>query len=270
MSVKISYRNWVDAESTVIAADSEAGDFVGANVQNRLGYKVWRTDGLTTGSTDAGITIEFGASRAVQAVAIAFPRTNDPGSYDETPDFGASDTVRVRLYLSNVEVFDSGVGASGVDPGHGMWALWMNAEVQCDEMRIDLDAISRDSEGFVDVARIWAGPMIAPRVGVSYGANRQWTSDSIIAKAARGESEFVTPQESLRQWSLTLDWLDDAEAEEIDDFERVVTGAGQFLAHWGTLPAGKRDMLCRQSSGTGFDASRFGINRKQLRLIESR
>lgn len=269
MGLRLSYLNWVDSPAASVTADAEAGDFVATNVQNRLGYKVWRTDGLEPGTTDAGLDVDFGAEREVGALGLMFPRTNDISAYDNTPAIGPSDTVRVRLYASNVEVYDSGAGACGVLQGYGTWSIWLEAPVTADAMRLDIDAISRGTEGFLDVSRVWAGPYISPRVGPSYGANRSWPADSIIAKAARGASEFVTPQESMRLWSFTLDWLDETETEELDEMERLASSAAQMLAHRTDLPAGKRDMFCRQASSSGVDASRFQLHRKSFRLIET-
>lgn len=271
----ISHQNWADAAIAVVTADQEASsDLAGANLQQRRGSKIWRSDGLTEVLTAAGFTLDFGTAREVGVLALLFPRVNDPDSYDDVPAIAASgDTIRHRLDLTTASagvLLDTTALASGVLPGFGVHVYKLATPVTARYWRCDFNVPSRAAEGFLDVARAWAGPVLAPRVGISYGATRAWQSDSIIAKASRGTDEFIDSQESLRAWSYTLDWIDDAtESDTWEDLERRITTAGQFLICRTDLTLARGTMFARQSQSAGLDAANFGKSRKTFRIIEN-
>lgn len=270
----ISFFNWVDARLALITADAEASsDLVAANLANRRGSRIWRTDELSAGSTAAGFTIDFGTAREIAVLALLFPRSNDPDAYDETPAIAATDTIRHRLDLTTAAagaLLDTGITACGALPGYGLHVFRLNAPVTARYWRCDLDAPSRAIEGYLDVARAWAGPILQPRVGITYGAIRAWASDSIIAKASRGTDEFIDSQESLRSWSFDLDWIDDAtEADAHEDFDRRMTTAGQFLVCRTDLTLARGAMFARQVQSPGLNAANFGKSRKSYRLLET-
>ena len=271
-NIWLSWFNWVDAATATLDADAEAGDLVAENLRERQGYKAWRTDGLSTGVTDAGITIDFGQVRAVEALAVMFPRTNDPTLYDEPADFAATDTIRHRLSAVSAgagELYDSGVAASGVLAGYGYHVIRLPAAVNARWWRLDLDAISRAALGYVDVTRIWAGPVWAPNVGFSFGDGYGWGSDSSVSRASRGVAEFVDNIEPIRTWSLALDGLSDSEREELLEFERRVTTGAQFLIARSDVAQGKGEMLARQQQSLGMSSLAFARNSKAFRLGES-
>ena len=269
----LSYRNWVDAPTTTFAAAVEASESLAAtNLAQRQIYKVWRTDGMSAGNTDASVVIDFGQVRAVQALALAWPRNNDPDLYDEVPDIASDDTVRHRLDAVTAgagALYDSGVVATGALPGYAVHAIKLDAPVSARYWQIDLDAPSRATPGYLDLARAWAGPIVTPRIGFSYGDGAIWESDSIVAKASRGASDFVETVDSLRSWNMQLDWVDDAERNAWFEFERLMTAAGQFLAVRDDLPEGTGIMLCKQRQSAGLESASFQRSKKALRLIES-
>lgn len=269
----LSYRNWVDADATTISADSEASsDMAAANLASRLSYKNWRTDGLTASFYRAGVLFDFGVARQVQCLALVFPRINDPDVYDGAAAIGASDTIQHKLDLASAgsgAVYNSGALASGVDPGFGVHAVRLPAAVNARYWRVDISAPSRSSVGYLDLIRAWAGPIVEPRVGISYGASRLWQSDSILVKPSRSTSVLIESQESVRVWTMTLDWIADAtEAEALDDFERTATTAAQFLIARPDLPTGRAVMLARQQQSTGLTAANYGTSAKTFRIIE--
>lgn len=271
-NIWLSWFNWVDAASATLTADVEAGDLVAENLRERQGYKVWRSDGLSTGATDAGLSVDFGRVREVEALAVMFPRSNDPTLYDEPEDFAASDTIRHRLSAVSAgagELYDSGAVASGVLAGYGYHVVRLNAAVNARYWRIDLDAISRADLGYVDVARVWAGPVWAPAIGFSFGDGYGWGSDSSVSRASRGVAEFVDNIEPLRTWSMALDGLSDEEREELLEFERRVTTGAQFLIARSDVSSGKGEMLARQQQSLGLSSLALARNSKAFRLVES-
>lgn len=267
-----STHNWVDAPSAVVTGDAEAGDLVAAHLQQRGSYRVWRTEGLSVSDTAAGFLVDFGRVREVGVLALCFPRTSSPYDYDLQPDFGAADTIRHRLDAATPgagALHDSGVVASGVLPGYGVHVHRLTAPVSARYWRCDLDAVSRANLGYVDVQRAWAGPVFEPAIGFAWGDTVIWDSDSVIARASRGPSEFVEPQESIRTWAMSFEGLSDEESAQMVELERRMTTAGQFLAHRTDQPAGMRAMLCRQASATGVASATHRISKKQMRLLEA-
>ncbi|MGE3303893.1 MAG: hypothetical protein AB7M12_12370 [Hyphomonadaceae bacterium] len=120
------------------------------------------------------------------------------------------------------------------------------------------------------MARAWAGPVLQPQVGISYGAVRSWTSDSIFIRASRSASPFVDPIEPIRSWSFTLDWIDEqTESVDFDDFERRMHTAGQFLVCRTDLPIARGAMLAMQQQSAGLEAANYRRDKKTFRLIET-
>ncbi len=271
-NIWLSWFNWVDAATASIAADAEAGDLVAENLRERQGYKVWRTDGLSAGATEAGFTVDFGRVREVEALALMFPRVNDADAYDEPAAFAADDTIRHRLSAVSAgagELYDSTVIASGVLDGYGYHVIRLGAAVQARYWRCDLDAISRASLGYVDVSRIWAGPVFAPAIGFSFGDAYGWGADVSVSRASRGVAEFVDNIDPVRTWAMSLDGLSNAERDELLEFERRVTTGAQFLIARSDVAQGKGEMLARQQQSLGLSSLAFARNTKAFRLVES-
>lgn len=271
-NIWLSHFNWIDAASATITPDAEAGDLLASNLQERQGYKSWRTDGLSMGSTDAGFVVDFGRAREVECLALVFPRTNDPALYDEPAAFDPTDTVRHRLSAVTAgagELYDSGVIASGVLDGYGYHVVRLNAPVQARYWRVDLDAISRGDLGYVDVARAWAGPVFQPEIGFSFGDNYGWGADVTVSRSSRGVAEFVDNVEALRVWNMTLEGISPAEAKELIEFERRMTSAGQFLVVRSDVDEGMGEMLARQQTSLGIASLAHARNTKAFRLVES-
>jgi hypothetical protein len=271
-NIWLSWRNWCDANTASIEADSEIGDLVASNLAQRQGYKAWRTAGLSTGATDAGFDVDFGQVREVEALALVFPRTSDPTLYDEPAAFAATDTVRHRLSAVSAgagELYDSGVIESGVLDGYGYHVVRLNAPVSARYWRVDLDAISRADIGYLDVSRAWAGPAFQPAIGFSFGDNYGWGADVSVSRASRGVAEFVDNVEALRVWSMTLEGLSQVEAKELIEFERLMTSAGQFLVVRSDIEAGMGEMLARQQTSLGVASLAHARNTKAFRLVES-
>jgi hypothetical protein len=267
-----SWVNWLLGEATEITADAEAGDLVIDNIIERQGYKLWRTDGLSEGSTAAGFTVDFGQARTLQALALYFPRQDDPEAFDEPAAFASTDTVRHRLSAlteGGDEVYDSGVVQSGVNGDYGYHVILLNAPVSARYWRVDLNAISRAALGYVDVACAWAGPAFIPRIGFSWGDTYGWDSNATISEATRGLADFTDSVPGKRYWSFSLDGLSDAEKLELIDFERRMTKAGRFLVVRNDVPAGMGEMFARQQSSLGLSSLAMARNSKSFRLVES-
>lgn len=274
MGTWFSYRNWVDASSAVFTASDEAGDLVVENLQNRYYYKRWRAAELTEEADDAWFQVDFGQAREVGCLVLLFPRTNNlPDSYDETPSIHpSSDMIRHRLDADTPgdgALLDDEV-VSGVVAGYGYHVYKLSSPVSARYWRCDLEVPSRASETYVDVVRAWAGPVFEPAVGVSLGVADNWQSDSSITAAARGLTKFVDPRESLRSYVMTFNFLTSAERDQVDDLDRLMTTAGQFIVCRDDLTVVKGTMLASQQRSTGLQAAgAFLRHQKQFQLVES-
>lgn len=273
MGAWVSTSNWVDASSATITASDGPGDLLPANLANRYAYRMWRDATLEEGDTDAWFKVDFGQAREVGCLVLLFPRSNLPGNYDAQPSFVSSDTVRHRLDLTTPDagaLLDTGVQASGVVTGLGYHVYKLSSPVTARYWRCDLDAISRAANGYVDICRAWAGPVLEPAIGVDYGATQLWDSGSQVARAARGVADFVDLRESLRSYTMTFSWLSAAERDTLDDFERIMTTAGQFVACRADLGLARGTMLARQQRSTGLQAVGAHLkHQKQFQIVES-
>lgn len=271
MATWLSYRNWVDAPSAVLTAANEAGELVVGNLVNRLSYKIWRDDDIASGET--WFEVDFGQVREVGCLVLVFPRSNLPSSYDV--EAAIADDDKVRHYLDATTpgdgaVYDSTQVNSGVIPGFGYHAIKLASPVNARYWRCELSPTSRVASGFLDIARAWAGPVIEPAVGVSFGVSHMWRSNSTITEAARGESEFVDPRPSKRAYTMSFEWLTNAERDSLEDLDMLMTTAGQFVVCREDLTIPKGVMLARQEKSTGFAAAAAHLrNQKPYQLVES-
>ena len=273
MTTWLSYKNWVDQEAATITAAEEAGDLVATNLANRYSSSLWRDDTLTAMDATTWFKVDFGVAREVGCLALLFPRSNAPNSYDADPMFETTDTVRFKL--SNVaedgyELLDTTALASGVHAGYGYYVYKLTSPVTARWLRCDLNAVSRGSLGYVDVCRAWAGPVIEPAIGPDFGAVHAWSSDSVVTQAARGISDFVDPREPIRSYAMTLGWLTEAERDQMEDLERLMSTSGQFLVVRGDMNVARGAMFARQQRSTGLEAIGAHLrHRKTFQLVES-
>jgi len=265
-----SYLNWIDADGVVFEPDSETTTLLGENVASRLSHRIWRTV-FSGGNTNAGMSIDLGVSRSIQVLFIQFPRYNGPDDYGETPDFAATDTIRFRLSNTTPDdgdVYDSTVLASGVLAGFGAFCIVLDAAVTARYVRVDFDAQSRETEGFLDVSRMWFGPKLESQINITWGGSLSWQSDSVLARAARSTTTYISVQESTRLWQFNFDNILDSERNAFEDFERRMTIAGQFIVVLDDLDSGRNCMMGRMQSSTGLSFMNRNKNTKAFRVVE--
>lgn len=269
---KFSWLNWIDAPDCIVTADAEAGELVGLNLKRKQSSSAWRTL-ITEEADEAGVTFDLGRVRTIGCLLLAFTRNNDPTQFDAVPSIHpTTDTIRHRLSAvapGDGEAYDSGVIASGVDPAFGYHYVLVDPQVSARWWRVDIEAASRVTQGYLDVVRAWAGPVFSPSVSFSYGDNAGWNAAADITRARRGLSEFGEASEATQAWSMTFEGITDDERETVDDFERHVTAAQQFLIVRNDRTAARAAMLARQVSASGQDSLTWRRNRKTMRLVEN-
>lgn len=273
MSAWISPKNWLYSENAELTASGEAGDLLVSNLKGRYGYRMWRDDSLTEGDPSSWFQVDFGSVREVGVLLLLFPRSNLPGSYDLQAAFADDDTIRHRLDADTPAagaLLDTGAVASGVVPGYGYHVHKLATPVSARYWRCDLSAPSRAALGYVDLARAWAGPVLQPEVGVDYGATHGWNATNPIVASASGDTDFVGHREAKRSFSMTFSWLTASERDAIEDLEREVTTAGQFIACRDDLSLVRGTMIAMQQKSAGLQAVAAHLrHQKSFLIVES-
>ena len=281
MGLKLSYQNWIDDPATVITPSQETTQMPATSVAQTLSYLIWRA--LIPSSPTVTIDFDFGQARPIQAVGVQFMRSVTPDQYGQTPGYSATDTIRVELTnastttggvttanWSGTHVYDSGALNSGVLANFGTYGLWLGSSYSARFMRVTFVATSRLTAGWLDVKRIWAGPVIAPRIGFSYGINHTWESASKLLTPQRGTTIFPAYIEAKRKWSFVLGWVDNAtERDLLEDFESYMTTAGEFFIHRDDLTTGRGDMFAYQTQVSGLVNDNFGKSSKSFLISEN-
>lgn len=281
MGLKLSWQNWIDDPATVITPSQQTSQMPASSVAQTLSYLIWRA--LLTTDPTVTINFDFGQARTIQAVGIQFMRSVTPDQYDTQPGYSLTDTIQVQLTNAShtvsgatvadwtaTKVYDSGALASGVLANFGTYGLWLPAAKSARFMRVIFVATSRLTAGWLDVKRIWAGPVIAPRIGFSYGINHTWESASKLLTPQRGTTIFPAYIEAKRKWSFVLGWVDNAtERDLLEDFESYMTTAGEFFIHRDDLSPGRGDMFAYQTQVTGLINDNFGKSSKSFLVSEN-
>lgn len=168
-NLRIVYNNYVDL-ATSITASTTASGFSADNLKSDYKYKVHRSTG-----TSVTYTINFSGLLAIGGVGL--PATN------LSPD----STIRVRLYNGVTQLADSGTVFAC--PGQQLqlwnWAMplnanafafggasksvvWFQNQVSCNKIVIDL-VDTNNTAGYIDCARVVAGPYWEPKYNASNG-----------------------------------------------------------------------------------------------------
>ena len=147
-----------------------------------------------------------------------------------------------------MELADSTAEASGVVAGY-MTHYWKPDTPVAGVRKIEAtyDAASRVSAAFCDVGMLGAWSIVEPSVGFSYPGGHGWRPNTENARTVTGRL-YTARFEPLRKWSLTFDYLTNAEAAIIDEMIRYSGGARQVFVRRGDLPAGRDAMLAAMNA----------------------
>lgn len=282
MGLMLSYKNWCDAPDTVLTPSSEITSMKAVNIVNPLSYLVWRTL-IAAGTYTSSVSFDFGSAQTIQVLAAQFPRSVSPDLYNPPVYFAQTDSVRFTLSnssLTGTDVLDtgylhqgstySGGTIGGVLPNFGTFACWLNAAKSAQYMTVYFQAPSRVTAGFLDVKRVWAGPVIAPTIGFQYGINHSWETAGKVLSPLRGNTTFPAFVDAKRKWSFTLGFVDNAtERDLLEDFEAYITTTGESLIHRSDLSAGRGDMFCYQAQVSGLTQNNWNKSAKSFLVSEN-
>ena len=167
----------------------------------------------------------------------------------------------------DVELWDSGTVSSGVVAGY-MTHYIKPASIITGVRKIEAtyDAASRVSAGFCDVGNLGAWGILEPSVGFSYPAGFGWRANTENQRTSAGRL-YAARFDPLRRWSLTFDFLTNAESLLVDEMLRYSGGARQVFIRRGDLPAGMDAMLAIVAAGRDME-SRTAERRQQALTFE--
>lgn len=217
MASLISYVNHVDDDATILTASDTAGDLSVSNLADTIIGNRWRTTSL-----GAFVDVDFGSNKSVDIVALRFPRdTTFPTSgtvrhqFDAdggTPGSGAAD--------------DSTAIAIDTTAGYGYHAYKPASTVTARYWRFTF-AVTGVS--FIDVGRAWAGEILEPSIGVSFGYRDDWLDLSRVSSARRSGAQYADEMARVRLLSIPYNAIEAADRTTFREMERVVGISKQVL-----------------------------------------
>lgn len=266
-----SYINHCDRSGVTFTPGSEVASMPASNLAEPQVHKIWRTQ-----NANETITIDFGADRNVDIVALVFQRRTGLAALDLAPDFAAGDTVRHQLYDSgNGLLYDSGVIASNVNPSVGYHVLNVLADngsavTGVRKWTITFVGTSRAGDGYFDVGRAWAGELYQPSANYTFNPTFTWEDPSDKSRAARSSATYVDRSEPYRMWSVNFNSLKEIDEAEFEEMERMVGVASQFLfCRKDTGDLHDQTILCLNERTLGISQSNVSRYAKSFRFIES-
>jgi hypothetical protein len=222
-NLRIIHRNDAD-QATSLTASTTSGDLVAAYMQTDLKGQAHR-------STGTSVTYTLTWTGGVTLGAVALPATN----------LTAAATLRVRLYNATsggTLLLDTGTNTAcpGLAAGPWTWTsvfncnafaygfaskavAWFEATAGVKRAVIDL-VDTGNAAGYIDCARIVAGPWWQPEWGAEYGATTTWADNTTNARTDAGDlpSDRAPMHQEL---SITLPSLSPAERSELAQIMRA-------------------------------------------------
>jgi hypothetical protein len=209
--------SWVNAcDTATFVAGSEASTLPSANLATFRYGRVWRSLAST-----AYFTATFTAATAISILALA------------GCSLAATDTVRHRLYSgtngTGAVLLDTGAMACGVLPTYALHIYKLAAPLSPLSWRCDIVSTSRGAQGYFDIARAWAGPVLQPGVGIDHGWDEAWLDGANNVRGGLSGALFPGDGPQYRVLNATLGWLSDAEKAQFKEMQRIVGTRSQVL-----------------------------------------
>ena len=240
----LSFENYLDRPATLVTPSAEDALNPASNVQTINIDQFWRVTGLTAGSTDYSIDIDWLEDLEVGAFLMLTPRANSTRLGDFHLSIGRTDTVRWQFWADGLDplidpaTIDTGVLQADVHEGYGYHApVPPVAPFMARYCRVTIDAISRAEIivgplvelGYADISRIWVGPRFDPDNNHTYRHREGWKTASLVARNQREASTQVDHGAHYRFWNVTYSGITDAETVQWRRFIRLVGDDNQFV-----------------------------------------
>lgn len=255
-----------------------------SNLQDRTLARVART-------TDAALTsttfdVDHGASKSVRVLALAnhnlstYARIRVRGSNDATFATSVTDTGWVDVWpvvyaygLLEWEDDNWWSGKYGADELQGYrWTrvIVLPSLVALRYWRVEIDD-QRNASNYVQIGRLFIGPVWQPKLNMSYGASIGWETTR-EAQPALGGAEYFADGVEYRVTKFSLDCMDQDEAfSRAFEIQRQASIDKEVL--WiqnsgDTNHALRRQFLARLRSLSAIEYPYYQINKAAFELKE--
>lgn len=184
-------------KTATVTTDSETSSLPVTNVQNRLAYKIWRTEAST-----ASLQLDFGSSVAWQAIVLMFTAHRDPDSSADD-EIDATDQITINasdVAIGNTELLTDTVD-SNVNRVRGYFGYLASSEITSQYLEIEIAASSRSSLGYFDLGYAHVGPVFQPAYNYNRGAALGFSEESLVNVSPTSGSTFSESRGRLLSFS---------------------------------------------------------------------
>src|SRR5574337_1073977 len=124
--------------------------------------------------------------------------------------------------------WSGGLSAEEIEGYRATLVHVLPADVRAPYWRVEI-ADAYNAAGYVEIGRLFLGPVWQPVHNLGYGLTLEWVSRSNVAEAAAG-GEYFEPRQAYRVVRGALPWLDTAEAlGRAFEFQRRMDIIGEFV-----------------------------------------
>src|SRR5574338_788331 len=181
---------------------------------------------------------------------------------------GAGDSL--SLEWEDDGFWTGGLLAEDIDGYRATLIHVLPAEVRAPYWRVEI-ADLYNAAGFVEIGRLFLGPVWQPVRNLSYGASIEWVSRSNAAEAAGG-AEYFEPRQAYRVVKGELPWMDTDEAlGKAFEFQRRMDISGEFVFVWDpadTVHLRRRSFLARLRQLSPIEHPYFDNHRLAVEIKE--
>lgn len=260
----LSATNYVDAPGTTVTAEDQAGDLTPNNVKRPSPFTRWRSGSEESNGVTRWIEADFGEDVEIGVIAGAFSRRGG----DVVP--ASTDTIQAQLDPSsgsggNGAVLDVSTLASTVDPHCGTFLYKPASPITGRYLRLTLTLAASK---YIELGRLWAGPVASPEVNVAYPFEQQRSDMGRAPRSPR--TGIIRPELGLKPREVAFQWAaaDDTEAEALLDAQRIAGMTGQVLFCWEPDSPTLATIFGRVASLDPSQHWSFDLNSQAFRIVE--
>lgn len=200
-----SYAN--HAATATVTTDSEVAALPVTNVNDRLSHRVWRTENEV-----AKLQFEHSSAVTWQAIGLQFIAHRGPAS-TAVDEIDATDQITIRasdVSLGGSELLNVTI-SSNVNRVRGYFGYLADSEITGRYLEIEINAASRSSLGYFNLAGARFGPVFQPLSNYNTGASIRLEEESLVNISPTGGSTFVESRGRLLRFDAVWGLIDEAE-----------------------------------------------------------
>lgn len=241
-TLALGYFNRVCSRATV-SGGSWLAALPSSNVRTPERAAVARSS--TDATTDTKLLIDLGAAYTLRIVAFDAHNLSDDGQWRVKlgTTSGASDVYSGSLvdWLQATGV-ESTITEHGASKGTDLPALLvLPADYSARYLTIEIEDTT-NAAGYVEIGYVFAGPALVPSINPEYGAWADSRVDLSTKSRARNGAVWTDAARRHRATQLSLGSLTQAEADVLDEIQRVqgIVGSIVFVADIDDLAKSQR------------------------------